>query len=37
MLTLWLADKILRDLVGEEDLTLTAIETAKDELRDINR
>ena len=37
MLTLWLADKILSDLEGEEDLKLTAIETAKDELMDINR
>ena len=37
MLTLWLADNILSDLEGEEDLKLTAIETAKDELMDINR
>ena len=37
MLTLWLADKILSDLEGEEDLKLTAIETAKDELIDVNR
>ena len=37
MLTLRLADKILSDLEGEEDLKLTAIETAKDELMDINR
>lgn len=37
MLTLWLADKILSDLEGEEDLKLTAIETAKSELMDINR
>ena len=37
MLTLWLAAKILSDLEGEEDLKLTAIETAKDELMDINR
>ena len=37
MLTLWLADKILSDLEGEEDLKLTVIETAKDELMDINR
>ena len=29
MLTLWLADKILSDLEGEEDLKLTAIETAQ--------
>ena len=37
MLTLWLADKILSDLEGEEDLKLTAIETAKDELIDVDR
>ena len=37
MLTLWLADKILSDLEGEEDLKLTAIETAKSELMDVNR
>lgn len=37
MLTLWLADKILSDLEGEEDLKLTAIETVKDELMDVNR
>lgn len=37
MLTLWLADKILSDLEGEEDLKLTAIETAKNELMILNR
>ena len=37
MLTLWLADKILSDLEGEDELKLTAIETAKDKLMDINR
>ena len=37
MLTLWLADKILKDLDGEDELKLTAIETAKDELMDVNR
>ena len=37
MLTLWLADKILSNLEGEDELKLTAIETAKDELMDINR
>ena len=37
MLSLWLADKILSVLEGEEDLKLTAIETAKDELMDVNR
>lgn len=36
-LSLWLADKILKDLDGEEELKLTAIETAKSELMDINR
>ena len=37
MLTLWLADKVLDALEGEEDLKLTAIETAKNELMDVNR
>ncbi len=37
MLTLWLADKILSDLDGEDELKLTAIETAKSVLMDINR
>lgn len=37
MLTLWLADKILSDLEGEDELKLTAIETAKTELMDVNR
>ena len=37
MLTLWLADKILSELEGEDELKLTAIETAKDELMEINR
>ena len=37
MLTLWLADKILKDLDGEDELKRTAIETAKDELMDVNR
>ena len=37
MLTLWLADKVLDALEGEDELILTAIETAKDELMDINR
>ena len=37
MLSLWLADKILKDLDGEEELKLTAIETAKSELMDVNR
>ena len=37
MLTLWLADKVLDALEDEDELKLTAIETAKDELMDINR
>ena len=37
MLTLWLADKILKDLDGEDELKLTAIETARDESMDVNR
>ncbi len=37
LLTLWLADKILSDLDGEDELKLTAIETAKSELMDVNR
>ena len=37
MLILWLADKVLDALEDEDELKLTAIETAKDELMDINR
>ena len=37
MLTLWLADKVLDALEDEDELRLTAIETAKDELMDVNR
>ena len=37
MLTLWLADKIINDLEGEDELKLTAIETAKSKLMDVNR
>ena len=37
MLTLWLADKVLDALECEDELKLTAIETAKDELLDVNR
>ncbi len=37
MLTLWLADKVLDALEGEYELKLTAIETAKAELMDVNR
>ena len=35
MLTLWLADKILDALEGEEELGLDAIETAKSKIVDI--
>ena len=34
MLTLWLADKVLDALEGEDELKLTAIETAKAEFMD---
>lgn len=37
LLTLWLADRILDAIEGEDELKLTAIETAKDELMDVNR
>lgn len=37
MLNLWLADKILDALKGEDELKLNAIETAKAELMDVNR
>ncbi len=37
MLTLWLADKVLDALEGEDELKLTAIEIAKNELMNINR
>lgn len=37
LLTLWLADKVLDALEGEDELKLIAIETAKDELMDVNR
>ncbi len=37
MLNLWLADKILDALEGEDSLKLAAIETAKSELTDGNR
>ena len=37
LLTLWLADKVLDALEGEDELKLTAIETAKDKLMDVNR
>ena len=37
MLTLWLADKVLDALEGDDELKLIAIETAKNELMDVNR
>ena len=37
MLTLWLADKVLDALEGEEELCLDALDTAKNELTDVNR
>ena len=37
LLTLWLANKVLDALKAEDELKLTAIETAKDELMDVNR
>ena len=37
MLTLWLADKVLDSLDGEEKLSIAAIEVAKSELMDVNR
>lgn len=36
MLTLWLADKVLDALKDEDELKLTAIETAKSKLMDVN-
>lgn len=36
MLTLWLADKVLDALDDEDELKLTAIETAKSKLMDVN-
>lgn len=36
MLTLWLADKVLDELEDEDELKLTAIETAKSKLMDVN-
>lgn len=37
MLTLWLADKVLDALEGEDELKLTTIEIAKNELMNVNR
>lgn len=36
MLTLWLADKVLDALDGEEELRLDALDIARDELTDVN-
>ena len=36
MLTLWLADKILDALEGEEELCLDALDIARNELTDVN-
>ena len=36
MITLWLADKVLDALEDEDELKLTAIETAKSKLMDVN-
>ena len=36
MLTLWLVDKVLDALEDEDELKLTAIETAKSKLMDVN-
>lgn len=36
MLTLWLADKVLDALEGEEELCLDALDTARSELTDVN-
>lgn len=37
MLTLWLADKIIDALEGEDELSLDALDTAKSKLTDVNR
>ncbi len=37
MLTLWLVDKVLDALEGEEELCLDALDTARSELTDVNR
>lgn len=37
MLTLWLADKVLDALNGEEKLCLNALDTAKSKLTEVNR
>lgn len=36
MLTLWLADKVLDSLDGEEELRLDALDIARNELTDVN-
>ena len=37
MLTLWLADKVLDALEGEDELCLNALDIAKSKLMDVNR
>ena len=37
MLTLWLADKVLDTLEGEDELCLDALDIAKRKLMDVNR
>lgn len=36
MLTLWLADKVLDALDGEEELRLDALDIVRNELTDVN-
>lgn len=36
LLTLWLADKVLDALAGEEELCLDALDIARNELTDVN-
>ena len=36
MLTLWLADKVLDALEGEEELCLNALDVARNELTEVN-
>ena len=36
LLTLWLADKVLDALEGEEELCLDALDIARNELTDVN-
>ena len=37
MLSLWLADKVLDALEGEDELCLNALDIAKSKLMDVNR